>query len=225
MRSASTPTGRVALVTGGGDLVTSVLEGLLARGVHVALAGPEAEQARLSAPPGAPVLALPCAGGDLTALAGAVDTVVQRLGRLDHLVNLVAARPRPGPLIELDPSALRDALHSDLVTPLACVQRAYGRWMAANGGSVVNLVATTARGGPQDAALAGLTELTEWLSAELEPRVQVATVVPSPLVGTGVYRAGAAEAVCDLLTRRISRAQGPVFVLDEAPACRPFRAA
>ncbi|MFI6567537.1 SDR family oxidoreductase [Streptomyces sp. NPDC050534] len=224
MHSASTKTGRVALVTGGGDLTTTVLESLLARGVQVALAGPDAEQARRTAPPGAPVLALPRVHDDLTALAGAVDTVVERLGRLDHLVNVIATRPRQGPLMELDPAALSDALRSGIVTPLACVQRAYRRWMAANGGSVVNVVATTARGGPQDAALAGLTELTEWLAAELGPRVQIATVVPSPLVGTGAYRAGVAEAVCDLLTRRTSRAQGPVFVLDEEPAC-PFEAA
>ena len=225
MHSASTKSGRVALVTGGGDLMTTVLESLLARGVQVALAGPDAEQARRTAPPGAPVLALPRAHDDLTALAEAVDTVVERLGRLDHLVNLIAARPRQGgPLMELDPAALSDALHSGIVTPLACVQRAYRRWMAANGGSVVNVVATTARGGPQDASLAGLAELTEWLAAELEPRVQISAVVPSPLVGTGAYRAGAAGAVCDLLTRRTSRAQGPVFVLDEEPAC-PFEAA
>ncbi|MFR0359320.1 SDR family NAD(P)-dependent oxidoreductase [Streptomyces sediminimaris] len=224
MHSASTKTGRVALVTGGGEVITTVLESLLARGVQVALAGPDAEQARLMAPPGSPVLALPCAHDDPAVLAGAVDTVVERLGRLDHLVNLVAARPWQGSLMGLDPAALSDALHRDLVAPLACVQRACARWMAANDGSVVNVVATTARGGPQGAALAGLIELTEWLAAELEPRVQVATVVPSPLVGAGAYRAGAGEAVCDLLTRRTSRAQGPVFVLDEEPAC-PFEAA
>lgn len=224
MHGASTSTGRVALVAGGGDLAVAVVESLLARGMRVALAGPDAERARRTAPPGASVLALPCAPDDPTALTGAVDTVVERLGRLDHLVNLVAARPRPGPLMELDPAALRDALDGGLVTPLACVQRAHRRWMATHGGSVVNVIASTERGGPQDAALAGLTELTEWLAAELEPRVRVATVVPSPSVGPRAYRAGAAEAVCDLLTRRTGRAQGPVFVLDEAPAC-PFKAA
>ncbi|MGP4089891.1 SDR family oxidoreductase [Streptomyces sp. KR55] len=224
MGRASTPTGRVVLVTGEGDLADAVAGSLLACGAHVALAGPNADEARLVASPRSLVLALPCGRDDLTALGRAVDTVVERLGRLDHLVNLVAARPRPGPLMELDPLALRDALHSDLVTPLACVQRAYWRWMAAHGGSVVNVVAATARGGPQDAALAGLTELTEWLAAELAPRVDVHTLVPSPSLGADAYRTAAAEAACDLLTRRTSPAHGPVFVLSERPAC-PSRAA
>ncbi|MEU9792548.1 SDR family NAD(P)-dependent oxidoreductase [Streptomyces sparsogenes] len=216
-----TLTGRVVLVTGEGDLAASAAGALLARDARVVLAGPAAEEARLAALPGAPVLALPCGRDDLTAPGRAVDTVVERFGRLDHLVNLVAAGSRPGPLMELDPLVLRGVLHGGLVTPLACVQRAYWRWMAAHGGSVVNVVVDAARGGPRDAALAGLTELTEWLAAELAPRVDVHTLVPSPSLGAGEYRAGAVQVLCDLLTRRANPAQGPVLVLSEHPACPP----
>ncbi|MGW5202402.1 SDR family NAD(P)-dependent oxidoreductase [Streptomyces spiralis] len=223
MGRASTSTGRVVLVTGEGDLA-AVVGNLAARGAHVVLAGPEAEDARGAMPPGALTLTLPCAPGDPAALGRAVDTVVDRLGRIDHLVNLVAARPRPGPLMEMDPLALRDILHSAFVTSLACVQRAYWRWMAAHGGSVVNVVAAGARGGPQDAALAGLTELTEWLAAELAPRVDVHSLVPGPSLNyTAAYQAGAAEAVCALLTRRTDSTHGPVLVLTEDPVC-PSRA-
>ncbi|POX52325.1 NAD(P)-dependent oxidoreductase [Streptomyces sp. Ru71] len=224
MGPTSTPAERVVLVTGEGDLAADVAASLLERGARVALAGPDADAARLAPPPGPALLALPCARDDLVGLGRAVDTVVERLGRLDHLVNLVAARPRPGPLMELDPQALHDLLHGGLVTPLACVQRAYRRWMAAHGGSVVNVAAATGRDGPQDAALAGLTELTEWLAAELAPRVDVHTLLPSPSLGPGAYRAGVPEVVCDLLTRRTNPEHGPVLVLSEEPAC-PSRAA
>ncbi|MEV7129372.1 SDR family NAD(P)-dependent oxidoreductase [Streptomyces sp. NPDC093260] len=219
MGRARTSTGRVVLVTGEGDLAAAVVGNLAARGAHVVLAGPEAEDARRAVPPGAPLLTLPCAPGDPAALGRAVDTVVDRLGRVDHVVNLVAPRSRPGPLMELDPLALRDILHSAFVTSLACVQRAYWRWMAAHGGSVVNVVAATARGGPQDAALAGLTELTEWLAAELAPRIDVHAVVPGPSLNAAAYQAGAAEAVCALLTRRTDCTHGPVLVLTEDPVC------
>ncbi|MFI9824095.1 hypothetical protein ACIHFC_27070 [Streptomyces sp. NPDC052013] len=53
------------------------------------------------------MLALPCDAHDLAGPARVIDAVVDRLGRLDHLVNLVAAPPRPGRLTELDPLALR----------------------------------------------------------------------------------------------------------------------
>lgn len=84
---------------------------------------------------------------------------------------------------------LRDILRSAFVTPLVCMQRDYWRWMAAHSGSVVNVVAATARGGSQDAALAA------WLSAELAPRVNVHPLVPGASLDTGAYQTGAAERV------------------------------
>ncbi|MFF8846469.1 SDR family oxidoreductase [Streptomyces sp. NPDC015127] len=217
--------GRVVLCTGAAGPAAAVTESLLARGARVAWAGPDAEDVRLAAVPGSPVLALQCGRDDLAALGPAVDTVVDHYGRLDHLVNLISVRPRTGPLMELDPLALRDALHGDLVMPLAWIQRAHWRWMAAHGGSVVNVVADAVRDGPQHAAVSSLTELTEWLAAELAPRLDVHTIVPSPsLGGTGLYQAGIAGALCDLLTRRTNPSHGPVMVLSEEPAC-PSRAA
>lgn len=211
----STPSsGRVVLLTGAGGPVAEVTERLLAAGTRVALAGPIGRSGRVPAASGSSVLAVPCRE-DPSDIGRAVDTVIDRLGRLDHLVNLVSARPRTDPLMELDPLALRDLLHRDLVIPLAWAQRAYWRWMAAQGGSVVNVVADVVRDAPQNAALAGLTELTEWMAAELAPRVDVHTLVPSPLLDRAAYRAGIADVLGDLLTRRVNPAHGPVLVLTE----------
>ncbi|MDQ1006196.1 NAD(P)-dependent dehydrogenase (short-subunit alcohol dehydrogenase family) [Streptomyces sp. V4I23] len=207
--------GPVVLLTGAGGPVAAVTERLSAHGARVALAGAIAHGAAALTTPGSPVLALPCRADDPAGLGRAVDTVVDRFGRLDHLVNLVGAGPQASPLMELDPLALREVLQRDLVMPMACVQRAYWRWMAAHGGSVVNVVADVVRDAPRNAALAGLTELTEWLSAELAPRVDVHTVVPSPSLGPDAYRSGIAEVLCELLARPVNRAHGPVLVLTE----------
>lgn len=219
MARASTSTGRVVLVTGEGDLAAAVVGRLAERGAHVALAGPGAGEAHRAAPPAAQPPALPCEPDDPAALGRAVDTVVDRLGRLDHLVNLVAASSPPGPLMEMDPLALRDIPHSSFVAPLACAQRAYRRWMASHGGSVVNVVAARARGGSQDVALAGLTEPAEWPAAEPAPRGDVHTLVPGPSPDTGAYQAGAAEAVGGLPTRRTDSTHGPVLVLGGDSVC------
>ncbi|MDL2079775.1 SDR family NAD(P)-dependent oxidoreductase [Streptomyces sp. GXMU-J15] len=212
MGHISTLTGRVVLVTGEGEPAPAVTASLVARGARVAVAG-------APVPRGSSVLALPFTPSDAAGPGRVVDTVVERLGRLDHVVNLVAGRPRTGPLMELDPLDLRETFQRDLVMPLSFVQRAYRRWMAAHGGSVVNVVAATGRGGARDATLAGLTELTESLAAELAPRVDVHTLIPSPSLDAAAHLVGLAEVLCDLLTHRMDPAQGPVLVLSAEPDC------
>ncbi|GAA0929332.1 SDR family oxidoreductase [Streptomyces thermoalcalitolerans] len=221
MAHSGLSSGRVVLLTGAGGPVAAMTERLLAHGARVALAGAVGHGGCAATAPAGAVLALPCDPGDPAGLGRAVDTVVDRFGRLDHLVNLVAAGPRTTPLMELDPLALREVLQRDLVVPLACVQRAHRRWMAAHGGSVVTVVADVVRDGARDVALAGLTELTEWLAAELAPRVDVHTLVPSPSIGADAYRTAVADALCGLLARRPHRAHGPVLVLTEGHVRRP----
>ncbi|MEV8596847.1 SDR family oxidoreductase [Streptomyces sp. NPDC052012] len=172
--------------------------------------------------------ALPCDTHDPAGPDGVIDAVVDRLGRLDHLVNLIAAPPRPGRLTELDPLALRGALDRHLVMPLAWTRSACRRRLAEHGGSVVNVVTDAVRDASQAAATAALTELTEWLSAELEPRVAVRTVVPSPSTSAAAYRTALTDAVPRLLARpggeAAHRVHGPVLVLT-APPERPSHAA
>ncbi|MFI9825697.1 SDR family oxidoreductase [Streptomyces sp. NPDC052013] len=217
--------GRVVLLTGEGQLTAAMARSLRSHGARVALAAPEGELARLAEPPELPDLSVPWGRYDLAEPGRAVDAVIDRFGRLDHVVSVIGARPHRGPLIELDPLALRGVLDRALVLPLASAQRAYWRWMAAHGGSVVHVAVPEAGlGGPQDAALSGLTGLTEWLAAELAPRVDVHTVVPSLSLTPADYQAMLVDLLGDLLTRRTNPAHGPVLVLNEECPC-PQRAA
>ncbi|MEV6012086.1 SDR family oxidoreductase [Streptomyces sp. NPDC051976] len=206
--------GKVVLLTGTGALVEEVTQSLLAGGAQVALAGTLARGGRTVLPdPASP--ALPCRPGDPVVLGQAVDAVIDRFGRLDHVVNLIAAGPQPAPLMELDPLALRDILLRNLVMPLALVQRAYWRWMGTRGGSVINVVTDVIRDAPQDTALAGLTAITEWLSAELAPDVRVHTLMPGPSLGPDAYQAAIAGVLYDLLPRSTNGLHEPVLVLTE----------
>lgn len=207
--------GRVVLLTGADGPAEAMTRRLLSQGARVALAGAVAASAGLATAPGSRVLALPCNLDSPAETGRVVDTVIDRFGRLDHLVNLVATRTCPVPLMELDPLSLSHTLQRDLVMPLAWTQRAYWRWMTAHGGSVVNVVANAVRDHPQDTVLAGLTELTEWLAAELTPQVDVHTLVPNPAFATAAYQAGITDVLPDVLTRRGNRIRGPVLVLTE----------
>ncbi|MFD1657724.1 SDR family oxidoreductase [Streptomyces caeni] len=229
--------GRVALLTGA-DPAGTMKEVLLAQGARVAVAGATADltaAATSSSDPDDRVLAVPCHPGDPAAVGRAVGTVVRRLGRLDHLVNLVAVPPRPRPLIELDPQSLRNDLQRDLVTPLTWIRHAHRRWMAHHSGTVVTAATDVVRDGAQGTALAALTELTEWLAAELAPRVDVHAVVPSPSHHGARYRAHLADALPGLLTHAACSGApgggapgepvpGPVLVLSDRCA-PPSRAA
>ncbi|MFF9165892.1 MULTISPECIES: SDR family oxidoreductase [unclassified Streptomyces] len=197
--------GRVVLLTGPGDTAALLTERLGARGALVVTAAD---------------------GGDDPDRT--VGRVVRDHGRLDHLVNVVAVPSRARALTDLAPSDLNDVLGHGLVTPLTWIQRAHAHRMAAHGGSVVNVVPDGPRDGLRDAALAALTELTEWLAAELAPRVAVHTVLPGPRLENGVFRAGLADIVTGLLAcprpARPDPVHGPVLVLTGA-APRPRRAA
>lgn len=216
--------GRVVLLTGAGGPVATVTGRLLAQGARVALVGALADQLGDATVARSRVLALPCTPDDPRELSQVVETVVDRFGRLDHLVNIISTPSLSSPLMELDPSALRDVVQRDLAMPLAWIQRAYWHWMAAHGGSVVNLAADVVRDGPQDSGLAGLIQLTDWLAAELAPQVDVHTIVPSPTLDTSTYQEGVAEGLSDLLAGRNHPAIGPVLVLTEERVRRPHAA-
>ena len=121
---------------------------------------------------------------DIAALPRLVESVVQRFGRLDALVNNASSffATKVG---ALDAAAWDDLIGSNLKAPLFLAQAAAAH-LEASGGCIVNITDIHAerplKGYPlYCAAKAGLLGLTRALALELGPRVRVNAVAPGAI--------------------------------------------
>lgn len=122
-----------------------------------------------------------------------IEATMDRLGRVDILVNNAATNPYAGPTIEVERAAWDKTFEINLSAPLFWTQRVWRRWMKENGGSVVNIasvggLATSPILGVYDVTKAALIHLTKQLAAELAPGVRVNALAPG-LVKTDFARA------------------------------------
>ena len=181
---------RVAIVTGGGSGIGAATARLLAeRGLTVAVVGRQG--ARLDSV----VAEIESAGGAALAVAGdladsdapqrVVDTVVDRTGRLDVLVNNAAAF-RLKPFGEYTIEDIEVHLAVNVRAVLLLVQAALPELRRSPAPAVVNVSSAAAvmyRPGQAVYALtkAALEHLTKQLAAELAPdRIRVNAVRPGP---------------------------------------------
>lgn len=122
-----------------------------------------------------------------------IEATMDRLGRIDVLVNNAATNPYAGPTIDVDRARWDKTFEINLTAPLFWTQRVWRRWMKENGGSIVNISSVGGLGtnpilGVYDVTKAALIHLTKQLAAELAPRVRVNAVAPG-LVKTDFARA------------------------------------
>jgi NAD(P)-dependent dehydrogenase (short-subunit alcohol dehydrogenase family) len=180
-------TGRVALVTGGAVRVGRAIALALARqGADVAIgyrrsivdARRTGEELRTL---GVRAVALGADVGRPAAAMRLVTQTVNRLGRLDILVNNAAIFPRT-PFAATTPAQFDRVIAVNLRGPFFCAQAA-ARVMRRRGGRIINiadLAATRAWPGyiPYGVSKAGLVMLTRSLAATLAPGIQVNAVAP-----------------------------------------------
>src|SRR6185436_11353781 len=117
----------------------------------------------------------------------AVDTTIQRFGRLDYLVNNAGTSETAAPIPPQDLDRLgedfwREILSVNLVGPFRCT-RAAARHLKAARGAVVNTASFAGYGYPGSsmayaASKAGLINLTTNLARALAPEVRVNAVAP-----------------------------------------------
>ncbi|TCK24361.1 SDR family oxidoreductase [Pseudonocardia endophytica] len=180
--------GRSALVTGASrGIGYGVAAELLARGASVTITGrkqPDLDDAVASLGSPDRVLAVAGNAGDAAHRADAVDRAVARFGSLDVLVNNAGINPQYGPLVEADLGAVSKTFEVNVVAVLGWVQEAWRAWMAAHGGSIVNVASvaglrSTGVIGAYGASKAALIRLTEELAGQMGPTVRVNAVAPA----------------------------------------------
>jgi NAD(P)-dependent dehydrogenase (short-subunit alcohol dehydrogenase family) len=112
-----------------------------------------------------------------------VARTIERLGRLDILVNNAATNPYAGPTIDVDVGRWNKTIDTNLTAPLVWTQLAWSAWMKEHGGSIINIssvggLATNAILGVYDVTKAALIHLSKQLAAELAPKVRVNVIAP-----------------------------------------------
>ncbi|OLB77774.1 MAG: hypothetical protein AUI14_15235 [Actinobacteria bacterium 13_2_20CM_2_71_6] len=116
--------------------------------------------------------------------AEAVARTMAAYGRLDLLVNNTGINPVYGPMLSLDPAAIRKIFEVNVFASLGWLRQAYDAWLGEHGGAVVN-VASIAGLQPSEGlgayavSKAALIHLTRQLAIELAPGIRVNAVAPA----------------------------------------------
>lgn len=188
--------GQVALVTGGGRGIGKAIAWQLARlGARVAITGRNAERLEATADAmrarGHDVAAIPMSIRDPEACAATVAAVIERFGRLDHLVNNAGGQ-FPQAAIDFKPKGWNAVIDTNLNGTWYMTQAAARAWRdTGTPGSIVNIVAVIWRGMPgvahTCAARAGVIYLSKTLAIEWAPLgIRINCVAPGPIATEGM---------------------------------------
>jgi NAD(P)-dependent dehydrogenase (short-subunit alcohol dehydrogenase family) len=222
-------TDRVALITGGSrGIGFAIARRLVAEGAAVVITGRRQESLD------AAVAAL---GANATAVAGKADDpqhraraiahVIERHGRLDHLVNNAGINPAWGPLREVETAMAHKILAVNVVATLEWTRDAAAAGLAR---SVVNLSSVSGLSASPNIGLYGISKaaiinLTMQLAEELAPTLRVNAVAPAVIktdFARALYEGREAEAAAQYPLGRLGEVDdvaGPVaFLLSDDAA-------
>lgn len=174
--------GRVAVVTGAGRGIGAATAVALAEaGADVVLSARSGDQLEKVAArveeAGRRAVVVPADLRDLDAVAGLAGTAMERLGRLDVVVNNVGGTI-PNALLDTDPAYLEEAFHFNVSTAHALVRAAVPLMLRHDGGSVVNIGSVMGRVAGRGylaygTAKAALAHYTRLAATDLAPHVRV----------------------------------------------------
>ena len=186
--------GQVVIVTGGGSGIgRCTAHELASLGATVALAGRDVaklESVRAEIETAGAVASTH--GCDIRVEAeviALIDGVLAQHGRLDALVNNAGGQ-YPQPLAQISSKGFEAVVRLNLFGGFMMMREAYNRWMAANGGSIVNIIADIWHGWPNfahsGAARGGMWTLSESAASEWAPAgVRVNCVAPGGIASSG----------------------------------------
>jgi 2-dehydro-3-deoxy-D-gluconate 5-dehydrogenase len=194
--------GRVALVTGGnGGIGYGMAEGLAAAGATVMIAGRDQSKSQTAVErlrrSGCRAEAVEADVGEETSCRAMVATTVERLGRLDILINN-AGIWRGGPPAEMAIADWNAVLATNLTGAYVAAQAAHPHMKRLGGGKIVNIGSMYSIFGAQTVAYStskgGIVQLTRSLAvAWAIDNIQVNAVLPG-WIDTDMTQPGRAQA-------------------------------
>jgi len=127
---------------------------------------------------------------DEAAVIETVDTILGGYGRIDGLVNNAGGQYR-APLREIATKGFEAVVRTNLTGGFIVMREVYNRWMAENGGAIVNMIADIWHGWPHfshsAASRGGMLTLSECATTEwASSGVRVNTVAPGSIASSGL---------------------------------------
>jgi citronellol/citronellal dehydrogenase len=201
--------GQVVVVTGGGSGIgRCVAHELASLGANVALVGRTLEklqnvQREIADAAGGDAdygraECFVCDVRDEDRVKACVGEIVQRLGRIDGLVNNAGGQ-FPAPLANISAKGFDAVLKSNLTGGFVFMRECYTQWMRESGGAIVNVIMDMWNGNPglghSGAARMGMMNLTEtaaleWAADARGTPVRVNAVAPGWVASSGLDKYG-----------------------------------
>lgn len=177
--------GQVALVTGSGQGIgKGIAKRLVEEGMQVVIADIDAEAARETAAElGSPCIHIVVDVVDEPAVAGAMQLVMSRFGRMDALINNAAiAAPKAPPVEQLELRDWNRVIATNLTGVFLCSKHAVAL-LRRSKGAIVNIASTRALQSEAhteaySASKGGVVALTHALAVSLGPDIRVNCISP-----------------------------------------------
>jgi citronellol/citronellal dehydrogenase len=188
--------GQVVLVTGGGSGIgRCTAHELAALGAAVAIVGRDADKLAQvkdevdAAGSSGKISIHACDIRKEEQVTATIDAVLAQHGRIDGLVNNAGGQYRQ-PLKDISSKGFEAVVRLNLFGGFQVMREVYNRWMAQNGGAIVNIIADIWGGwanyGHSGAARGGMWTLTESAASEWAPAgVRVNCVAPGGIESSG----------------------------------------
>ncbi len=183
--------GKRALITGGGTGIGKAIAFELARaGADLVLAARRMEvleetAREIAEETGRDVACLPVNIRDVESVAAMAETVAERWGQVDILINNAGGQ-FVQPAEDYSANGWRTVIDLNLNGTWNVTQAMGKQMLAGHGGCICNIVVTLGRGMPgishTTAARAGIVELSRSLSYEWGPKVRITNVGPGSVV-------------------------------------------
>ena len=186
--------GQVILLTGGGSGIgRCTAHELASLGATVAIAGRnvgklENVKAEIGAEDGR-ISVHGCDIREEAQVIALIDGVLEKHGRIDGLVNNAGGQYRQA-LSKISTKGFESVVKLNLTGGFMMMRETYNRWMRANGGAIVNIIADIWHGwanyAHSGAARGGMLTLTESAASEWAPSgVRVNCVAPGGIMSSG----------------------------------------